>query len=335
MRAKKTLRRNRRRSSSRKRQRGGWWGAGESRKTRVADSPLKNSGPPVAPGKQPAPGPSQCHPAVRGLEPQGCLPLEVLRRAASAAGLADAAGMDPGKLRDELAAKLGLSEKEGLGERSFLMALPGIAAQEKADLARRRLRPAMPAGWREDPDMWLDSNNIAEVMNQYEEAYPEFEFMGPFPIDFAAPDPYAGGATGAPAKKCLMSEICELRVQKALKNGTRAIGIVYNLDPHFKSGSHWVANYIDIPGHKCYYFDSYGMKPPPQVAKFMRWLTTQDPKMRLEYNSRRLQFSNTECGVYSIYFITRMLAGDSFQAFTRRRPKDRDMLDLRDWLFST
>jgi hypothetical protein len=222
-------------------------------------------------------------------------------------------------------------------ERSFLNALP-IAPQEKADLARRYLRPAMPAGWREDPDMWLDSNNIAAVMNQYEEAYPHFEFMGPFPIDFAAPNPYEGGArAGGPAtqKKCLMNEICELRVQKALSNGTKAIGIVYNLDPHFKSGSHWVSNYIDIAAHRCYYFDSYGMAPPPQVAKFMRWLTTQDPKMRLEYSSRRLQYSDTECGIYSIYFIVRMLQGDRFVDITRRRPKDADMLDLRDWLFST
>ncbi len=179
--------------------------------------------------------------------------------------------------------------------------------------------------------MWLDSNNIADVLNQYEEAYPEFEFMGPFPIDFAAPDPYKGGG-GQP--KCLMTEICELRVQKALENGTKSIGIVYNLDPHFKSGSHWVANYIDITKHKCYYFDSYGMKPPPQVERFMKWLTTQDPKMRLEYNSRRLQFRNTECGVYCIYFIIRMLEGDSFVTLTRRKPSDADMLDLRDWLFS-
>lgn len=176
-------------------------------------------------------------------------------------------------------------------------------------------------------------------MNQYEDAFPQFEFMGPFPIDFAAPDPYnttvKGGNPAVKSKKCLMTEICELRVQKALANGTKAIGIIYNLDPHYKSGSHWVSNYIDIPGHKCYYFDSYGMEPPAQIAKFMRWLTTQDPKMRLEYSSKRLQFSDTECGMYSLYFIIRMLEGDSFKSFTRRRPSDKQMLDLRDWLFST
>jgi len=72
-----------------------------------------------------------------------------------------------------------------------------------------------------------------------------------------------------------------------------------------------------------------------QVAKFMKWLTTQDPKMKLQYNSRRLQFNNTECGVYSIYFIIMMLTGEPFVKITRRKPNDKLMLDLRDWFFST
>jgi hypothetical protein len=132
-----------------------------------------------------------------------------------------------------------------------------------------------------------------------------------------------------------MNEICEIRVQEALTNGTKSIGIVYNLDPHYKSGSHWVANYIDLAGHVCYYFDSYGMKPPPQIETFMKWLAVQDPSMKLQSNGRRLQYSNTECGMYCIYMIIRMLEGDEFLQITRRKPKDADMLDLRDWIFST
>lgn len=278
---------------------------------------------------QPPPGPSQCHPSVKVAAAHGCLPIAVLRRVAKQVGVR--AGAQGPALRSQL--ETALHVKPG-AERSFLMALP-IAAQEKSDLARSYLRPAAPAAWAADPDMWLDSNNIAAVLNQYEDAYPDFEFMGPFPIDFAAPDPYTGGAAPAGAQpKCLMNEICELRVQKAMAAGTRAIGIVYNLDPHFKSGSHWVANFIDLAKHRCYYMDSYGYEPPPQIARFMKWLTTQDPKMRLEYNSRRLQHENTECGMYSIYFIIRMLVGDKFQQFTRRRPTDAEMMDLRDWLFS-
>ena len=283
--------------------------------------------------KQPDPGPSQCHPSMGRIAPShGCMPIKILRKVASKLNINP--DLHPPVLRKEIATALSLNVSGG--ERSFLTALP-LPEQEKTQLAKTYLRPAAPKDWTDDPDMWLDTNNIADVMNQYEEAstkngVKEFEFMGPFPIDFAAPDPYKKSQG---EKKCLMNEICEIRVQKALENGTRSIGIVYNLDPHYKSGSHWVANYIDLAGHTCYYFDSYGMKPPPQIETFMKWLAVQDPSMKLESNGRRLQYSNTECGMYCIYMIIRMLEGDKFVQITRRKPKDSDMLDFRDWLFST
>ena len=285
---------------------------------------------------QPQPGPSQCHPSLGNVNPgDGCLPAETLRAAAAKLNLPVNEQMSQSELRQLLSSKIHV-KKPG-GERSFLYALP-LSHHEKTALAKKLLRPAAPKEWTDDPDMWLDTNNIADVMNQYEEArnkngVKEFEFMGPFPIDFAAPDPYKKRADGK--KQCLMNEVCELRVQEALANGTKSIGIVYNLDPHYKSGSHWVANYIDLAGHTCYYFDSYGMKPPPQIETFMKWLVTQDPQMKLQSNARRLQYSNTECGMYCIYMIIRMLEGDQFLQITRRKPKDADMLELRDWIFST
>ncbi|NBO59570.1 MAG: hypothetical protein EBU82_01215 [Flavobacteriia bacterium] len=274
----------------------------------------------------PAPGPSQCHPRVGAKRPSyGCLPPEVLNRAAQKVGVSSGT---PVALRQALESKLQVAPGK---EMSFLKALP-LTDSEKQELAKTYLRPEQPAKWKEDPDMWLDSLNIEAVMKQYEDAFPAFEFMGPFPIDFAAPDPYnhSGGQ-----KKCLIEEICGLRMEEALRQGTKSIGIIYNLDPHFKDGSHWVANYIDIPKHKCYYFDSYGYEPPKQIATFMKWLTTQDPKMKLMYNARRFQHLGSECGMYSLYFIIRMLSGDVFRPFCRRQPRDSIMLDLRDWLFST
>lgn len=280
-------------------------------------------------GRLQDPGPYQCHPSVGLKRPaHGCLPVEVLQRAAQQ--LHVPTSLPPAKLRSELEARLGVNP---LMEHSFLSKLP-IPDAERATLQRTYLRPVMPAKWKADPDMWLDSLNISDVMNQCEQAFPEFEFMGPFPIDFAAPDPYTRSGGGAP-KKCLMNEVCELRVAAAKQNGTTGIGIVYNLDPHFKSGSHWVATYIDLKNSKCIYFDSYGLAPPPQVARFMKWLTTQDPAMTLTYNARRLQYKNTECGMYCLYFLIRMILGDELVDFSRRKPRDEDMLQFRHWLFST
>jgi hypothetical protein len=275
----------------------------------------------------PAPGPSQCHPRVGSNRPaSGCLPVSVLEKVARKSGLSIPSS--PVTLRKTLEEQFHVKPGQEL---SFVKALP-LSEPEKAELIQYYLRPEQPTKWNDDPDMWLDSLNIEAVMKQYEDAFPAYEFMGPFPIDFAAPDPY-NKSEGQ--KKCLIPEICGLKMEEALRQGTKSIGIIYNLDPHFKDGSHWVANYIDIPNHKCYYFDSYGYEPPKQIATFMKWLTTQDPRMKLMYNARRFQHQGSECGMYSLYFIIRMLSGDMFRSFCRKQPRDSVMLDLRDWLFST
>jgi len=265
-----------------------------------------------------SPGPEQCHPSVGSTRPvEGCIPQDILQKVATKLNI--------NPTRHSIETELKVLPKH---EYSFVNALP-LEDSEKKELIKKYLRPKQPEDWKGDPDKWLNSLDITHVMNQYEEAFPNFEFMGPFPIDFAAPDPYNKDG------KCLIQEMCEIKTSVALANGTKYIGIIYNLDPHFKSGSHWVACFIDLIKHNTYYFDSYGMEPPTQIQKFMKWLTTQDNEMKLYYNGRRFQFKNSECGMYSMYFILRMLMNDDFQKFSREAPPDSFMLDLRDWLFST
>jgi len=273
-----------------------------------------------------APGPCQCRPRVGSVRPvHGCLPEAELRMIGER-HLQIGGAVSAKTLRTQISKKLGVKETD---EYSFVQAAP-IPQKEKDRLQKEYLRPPQPADWKSDPDKWLDSNNIMDVMKQYEEDLSDFQFLGPYPIDFAAPDPY-----GADKKKCLISEICKIDIPGLRSRGIHRIGIVYNLDPHNKGGSHWIASFIDLKKNHCYYFDSYGMKVPDQIAKFMQWLTLQEPKMKLFYNARRFQFSGSECGMYSMYFIIRMLIGEAFQPFCRRAPRDGLMLSLRSWLFST
>ena len=266
----------------------------------------------------PSPGPEQCHPRVgKSRSHEGCIPQEILQEVATK--------LNVEATRNAIEKALNVEPDK---EYTFVKALP-LDESRKTQLVREYLRPKQPDDWKSDPDKWLNSLDIEYVMNQYEDAFPNFEFMGPYPIDFAAPDPYKKDG------KCLIQEMCELKVSEALANGTQYIGIIYNLDPHFKGGSHWVAVFIDLVKHKTYYFDSYGMEAPQQIQKFMKWLTTQDSEMKLFYNGRRFQYKNSECGMYSMYFIIRMLMGDDFKRFSRKAPPDAFMLDLRDWLFST
>jgi hypothetical protein len=278
--------------------------------------------------KFPDPGPEQCHPRVGDVRPeQGCIPQDVLNEVATKLSV------EP--TRSAIETKIGVSPKK---EYTFVKALP-IDENRKTQLIKEYLRPKQPDDWKNDPDKWLNNLDIENVMRQYVEIYPEFLFMGPYPIDFAAPDPYSTGGS----KKCLIQEICELNITNAIQKGKKYIGIIYNLDKHDQSGSHWVATFTDLVKNKTYYFDSYGkssskikgVEIPGQIQTFMRWLKEQNKDMELLYNGHRFQYGNSECGMYCLYFIIRMLAGDDITTFVRREPPDNYMLDLRDWLFST
>jgi hypothetical protein len=196
------------------------------------------------------------------------------------------------------------------------------------------LRPRYPNAWKQRPDTWLDNFQIAEVMKQYEQAYPWFRFMGALPIDFSAPDPYRQDRT---KQQCLNPGMCGLDLKQEYEKGIRGIGCIFNLDPHFKGGSHWVGLYIDLKNvdvPMVSYSDSYGFKPPRLIARFMKALRLQAPKAQLAYNARRFQRSNTECGMYSLYFIICMIHGVPFKNYVKEVVPDSAMLELRKVLFS-
>jgi Ulp1 protease family, C-terminal catalytic domain len=274
-----------------------------------------------------APGPYQCRPRIGNVRPvEGCLPQHELEKIAKKVLGGGVIGGGANAVRNAIATKINTDPSK---EFSFIQNLP-IEQDEKERLQKEYLRPKQPDSWKSDNDKWLDSININDVMSQYDQDIPDFKFLGPYPIDFAAPDPY-----NTSTKKCLISEICKLDLPALRAAGKKRIGIIYNLDPHNKSGSHWVATYIDLNKNHCYYFDSYGMEVPDQINKFMQWLTIQEPRMKLAYNARRFQLRGSECGMYSMYFIIRMLMGEPFRQFCRRAPRDDVMLHLRGWLFST
>ena len=203
---------------------------------------------------------------------------------------------------------------------------------EKRRLRKEYLRPRYPTEWNNDPDMWLSNYDIEAVMRQYEEADPTFKFMGTLPIDFSAPDPY-----NKHIKQCLHPEMCKLDLKAEYQRGIRHIAIVFNLDPHFKSGSHWIALFISIKNIRkpwAAYFDSYGYPTPKQIAIFMRSLKDQIPSIKLMYNARRFQYGGSECGMYSLYFIITMLSGMPFKQFCKHAVPDGEMLRLREVLFS-
>ena len=221
------------------------------------------------------------------------------------------------------------------GEEHCLLDKAPVDEEQKKTLRKQYLRPRRPATWEKDPDQWLSNYNIAAVMKQYEKAMPWFRFLGVFPIDFSAPDPYKQAGT---VKQCLYKEVCALDLKKEYQRGIRGIGMVFNLDPHIEGGSHWVALYINLENIKkpfVGYFDSTADKTPELISRFMRSLKLQIKTCTLACNARTFQYGNTECGMFSIYFLICMIQGIPFQKFCKEAVHDSFMLQLRTILFST
>jgi hypothetical protein len=257
---------------------------------------------------------TQCHPKYKRRD--GCLPDMVY---ASLAG---------GKTRRRQTARKKALKITGCKTDRCLAEKAHMPSRE----ALKYLRPARPAEWEQKHDTWLSTTDIDAVMKQYEEAYPSYMYLGAVPIDFSAPDPYTEGAVEK--KKCLYNSFCHLKLDDLIRKGTKGIGAVFNLDPHFKNGSHWVGWYLDLVRKESNFFDSYGYKPHPMILRLMKSLTLQMP-FRLNYNARRFQRSNTECGMYSLYFLIKMIEGVPFKKFVKKAVPDSEMYKLRHVLFSS
>ena len=273
----------------------------------------------------PDPGPKVCSPLMaKTRQSKSCLPSHVLQKISIKTRKKYGGSSNTNILKKQLALDLGCSTND----EKCIIEKSALSYKEKKALLNTFFRPPMPDEWKRDPDMWLNSDDITKVMKQYEQAYPEFKFLGVVPIDFSAPDPYT-----ETERKCMNDQFCHVDLKEEVANGRRILGAVFNLDPHYKDGSHWVALAIDLKRLCVYYFDSYGMPPPPQVARFMRYLTLQNPGLRLQSNGRRFQYGDSECGMYSLYFIIRMIAGESFKKFCKMPIADKYMLSFRKILF--
>lgn len=178
---------------------------------------------------------------------------------------------------------------------------------------KERFRPEMPDSWNNNMNQWLNTDDIKKVMNQYEVTYPNFEFIGPVPIDFDKTFSFG---------QCVADELCKIDLNKLKHDKINKIGIIFNLDPHDKPGSHWVSMFIDMVKKQIYYFDSYGMAPPKEIVNLIERIKSQSVGYASNVNTTRHQYKNSECGMYSMYFIARLLEGYKYENMVNNRISD-------------
>lgn len=187
---------------------------------------------------------------------------------------------------------------------------------------------------------WLSTTDINNVMKQYEKKYKDFKFFGAVPYDFG---------------ELSFLEVSNVNFNKLLTNNKHQLGMVVNLDKHNMKGSHWVGLYVNLKKNQIYFFDSFSKIPGDLIKKFIgkclqymyknkynKRLTLEDlnnnninlKDFDIRYNKIRHQFKNSECGVYSMNFIIRLLNGETFNTITQNITKDDDMNECRKVYFS-
>jgi len=193
--------------------------------------------------------------------------------------------------------------------------------------------PESPKEWAKNPNEWLSSVDIMKVMKQYEKAYKCFDFIGPSPIDFDTRKLYG---------ECVWDELCNFNLADQIKNGKTKIGIIFNTDPHNKPGQHWISMFINIKKKHIFFFDSTGDGASKEIMTLVDRVTEQgqqlNPKIQFQFDSNKgieHQYGNTECGIYSLFFIVHMLEDKMTEHYLKTHIlKDEYMQNFRKVYFN-
>lgn len=206
----------------------------------------------------------------------------------------------------------------------------------KYDKVSKLFRPPKPESWNRNQREWLNTYDILNVMQQYEEADKTFMFVGVFPIDFAKKNVDTG--------RCVAQEMCTLKLKEAWLQKKTKIGIVFNTDPSYKSGQHWISAFIGINPRAnnfgVYYYDSVAMIPPKEIIAFMKQMKNELEDLHKKYigkleirsNKIRKQYKDGDCGIFAMLFIILMMK-HKFTSVSKNMGRDDEVTKFRDILY--
>jgi len=137
------------------------------------------------------------------------------------------------------------------------------------------------------------------------------------------------------------SELSKLDVNDLIKNGYDAFGVVLNTDVSSGRGIHWFCLYGDLKTDpvRLEYFNSSGYPPKPEVQVWLerQIINLKKSGINAEYvystGGKQIQYSKTECGVWSLVYILSRLTDHPFHWIAQVGANDEDMISFRSRLF--
>lgn len=200
--------------------------------------------------------------------------------------------------------------------------------------------PDKPYSWAKNPNEWLSNFDLEAVMEQYEESDPHFKFIGTTFIDWET----------RVMDGCVSSKLCNFNLKKEISNKKTKIAIIFNLDKHTGPGTHWTSMFVDVNDKFIFYFDSNGTKTPSQMLRLVEKIKEQGKDLGIHFTFHENhpfvhQYTNSECGMYSLFFIITLLTNkvndkpfktvkDKVNLFKRKRIPDKHVELLRNVYFN-
>jgi hypothetical protein len=185
-----------------------------------------------------------------------------------------------------------------------------------------RIKPEGPKNTNE----WYSNFNIDDYFTTIEKTYPHYKHIKFTTIDFEK----------------INHELSNVSVLDLIKENKACFGCVINTDVSTGRGKHWLSVFfnMDLNNKKCTaeFFNSSGNKPGMEIHA---WLLKQKnicEKNNFECeiviaSTMRHQFSDTECGPYSCYYITSRLTGVPYSYFKSNRIDDKIVEEFRKYMF--
>lgn len=206
-----------------------------------------------------------------------------------------------------------------------------IANNLDKELKTYTFAPKSPNTWKKNINEWLSSVDIENVMKQYENNYKNFSFIGPSPIDFDYHKLYGD---------CVWEELCKFNLQDYIVRNKNKIGIIFNTDPHYKQGSHWISLFINLKEKYIFYFDSNGDKAPKEIYNLCEKIQKQAKKLNIDLEfienyPIEHQKTSSECGMYALYFVITLLTNkENYKYFLKKRIEDSKVERFRKIYFN-
>lgn len=212
----------------------------------------------------------------------------------------------------------------------------GVASQELTRELELRYKAPGPRNSFE----LLSNNHIDSTLRRWARVYPDF-----FPCTFAMMDfDKNGDRFGTIDLLSVIDGRESVNLGPGIGMVVRAattFGCVLNTDVSTGGGKHWVAAFVDCrPSNKKWtveYFNSAGNPPPRPVTGWMERtrarLQQRHPTTTVAVTTVDHQESQTECGLYALYYIRCRLTGTPHQFFFDNVIPDAAMTEFRRHVF--